>query len=103
MFRKLLTQPVWNWETKRSYPIRQRHSLLPPITVSPSSSRLAVLTTPAALPDALLAAWSWFRFLQTEGFELHLAVDGALPETARSRKRICAKPAASFPASLFMM
>ena len=80
MLEKLLTRPVWQWERHRPYPVRQRFAQLPPIASAPASKRFAVLTTPAALPDALWAAWSWFRFLQPESFELHLAVDGTLPQ-----------------------
>jgi hypothetical protein len=85
MLKKLLTKPVWYWERKREYPIRQRYMELPSITVTPSSARLVVLTTPAALPDALWAAWSWYRFLQPIGFELHLAVDGDLEQSLQEQ------------------
>jgi hypothetical protein len=40
-----------------------------------------VLTTPAALQDAVWAAWSWYRYLQPHGYELQLAVDGQIAES----------------------
>lgn len=80
MVRKLLTKPIWWWERKRNYPIRFQFHNLPPIRVEKSSFRFVVLTTVAALPDAMWTAWSWYRFLQPLSFELHLAVDGELPE-----------------------
>ncbi|WP_420239548.1 hypothetical protein ACOBR2_08265 [Telmatobacter bradus] len=89
MLKKLLTKPVWYWERKREYPIRQRYTELPPIAVTPSSARLVVLTTPAALPDALWAAWSWYRFLKNNKFQLQFVVDGKLSaQTEADAKRL---------------
>jgi len=78
MVRKLLTKPTWWWETRRRYPVRHRYRELPPIPVVHGPHRFAVLTTPAALADAMWTAWSWYRFLYAHGFELQLAIDGAL-------------------------
>lgn len=87
MVRKLFTRPIWWWERKRSYPVRSRFNLLPPIAVDRSSRRFVVLTTIGALPDAMWSAWSWYRFLRQENFELQLAVDGELPECDASAVR----------------
>jgi len=76
--RKISTKPVWWWERRRSYPIRARFDRLPPIPVRPAPRKFVVLTTPSTLRDALWAAWSWYRYLRDEGFELLLAVDGSL-------------------------
>jgi hypothetical protein len=88
MIKRLLTKPVWWWETRQSYPVRFRFLELPRLAVVPGVSRFVVLTTPAALPDAMWAAWSWYRYLRLRGFELQLAVDGILsdPELARIRE-----------------
>lgn len=85
MIRKLLTKPVWWYERKRAYSVRLRHSALPPLSVAPGGTRFAVLTTPQSLPDALWAAWSWFRFLR--GFELQLVIDGQLSPAAEHDAR----------------
>jgi hypothetical protein len=79
MLRKLLTRPIWWWERKRTYPIRSRFHLLPPLGVVKGRARFVVLTTTSALHDAMWAAWSWYRYLQPHGFELQLAVDGEIP------------------------
>ena len=36
------------------------------------------------MKDALWAAWSWYRYLQPKHFDLHLAVDGSIPETEKA-------------------
>lgn len=87
MVRRLLTKPIWWWERSRSYKVRSRFCFLPPIAVERSSSRFVVLTTVKDLPDAMWSAWSWYRFLRREGFELQLAVDGELPEAEASAVR----------------
>jgi hypothetical protein len=82
--RKLTTKPVWWWERRQKYGIRAGFKNLPPIAVNKGRKRFVVLTTPESLGEALWTAWSWYRFLQTEDFELELAVDGELsrPESA---------------------
>jgi hypothetical protein len=87
LFRKLLTKPVWWWERKRRYPIRQKHDRLPPLPVKPHPGRLAVLTTPDNFCDALWSAWSWYRLVHDK-FELELVVDGVVskPEEAAAKK-----------------
>jgi hypothetical protein len=40
-----------------------------------------VLTTPAALQDAVWTAWSWYRYLQANDYGLQLAVDGQIAES----------------------
>lgn len=82
MVRKLLTKPIWWWERNRSYAVRARHDRLPPIAVHKGPSHYVVLTTPASLNDALWTAWSWYRFLRPNGFEVQLAVDGELDPSA---------------------
>lgn len=42
--------------------------------------RFVVLTTRETVHDALWTAWSWYRFLRKEGFELELVVDGEISE-----------------------
>ncbi|HEV2135910.1 MAG TPA: hypothetical protein VGR47_16855 [Terracidiphilus sp.] len=54
--------------------------MLNPIAVERSPLRFVVLTTVGALPDAMWAAWSWYRFLQARHVELQFAVDGTLEE-----------------------
>ena len=81
--RKLLTKPIWCWERKRSYPVRDRYLTLPSLAVNKGPSRLVVLTTPASINDALWAAWSWYRYLQPENFDLHLAIDGCIAESEK--------------------
>lgn len=87
MVRKLLTKPTWWWETRRKYSVRDRWRELPAIPVVSGPFRFAVLTTPAALADAMWTAWSWHRYLCAHSFELHLAVDGALSDEELSRVR----------------
>jgi len=82
--RKIATKPVWWWERKRSYRIRSQFDRLPPMTVHPAPRRFVVLTTLEAVNDSLWAAWSWYRYLREEGFELHLATDGELPDAIAS-------------------
>jgi hypothetical protein len=88
MLRKLLTRPTWWWERKRPYPIRTRFDLLPPLDVVKGPARFVVLTTRAALCDAMWTAWSWYQYLRPLGFELQLAVDGeiAADEAAAAQK-----------------
>src|SRR5690242_4127546 len=81
VMRRLFTKPIWWWERKRSYPVRNRYPALPPIAVKHGPLRLVVLTTAAAMNDALWAAWSWYRYLQPEHFDLHLAIDGSIRES----------------------
>lgn len=89
IIRKLTTKPVWWWERKRSYPIRSQHDRLPALNVTDGKQRFVVLTTPDALNDALWSAWSWYRFLNSYGFSLQLAVDGTLGAAeAESAKRL---------------
>jgi len=78
--RKLTTRPVWWWERKRTYGIRSRYDLLPPLPVKDGRVRFAVLTTPETLGDALWSSWSWYRFLRDEDCGLHIAVDGRISE-----------------------
>jgi hypothetical protein len=85
--KRLLTKPVWWWERQRSYPIRSQFNRLPPIPVHEGLRRFIVLATPKTLSDALWTAWSWYRFLQAEQFELHLAVDGDVSEDEESAVR----------------
>src|SRR6266487_5367377 len=83
MVRRLLTRPIWWWERKRSYPVRNRYLALPPLAVEKGPLRFVVLTTAASINDALWAAWSWYRYLQTRHFDLHLAIDGRISESER--------------------
>jgi hypothetical protein len=85
--KRLLTKPIWWWERQRSYPIRSQFNRLPPISVRPARRQFVVLTTPKALSDALWTAWSWYRYLQGEQFELHVAVDGELPKAEEQAVR----------------
>jgi hypothetical protein len=80
LVRKLLTRPIWWWERRRNYPVRSAFERLPPLAVERGPKRFVVLATPGTVQDALWAAWSWCRFLQEEGFELELAVDGEIAE-----------------------
>lgn len=76
--RKLTTKPVWWWERKRSYPIRSRYDLLPPLPVKEGQVRFVVLATPETLGDALWSSWSWYRYLRDENVALQIAVDGPI-------------------------
>jgi len=78
VIRKFSTKPVWWWERNRNYRIRSQFDRLPPIPVRTAPRRFVVLSTPDTLNDSLWAAWSWYRFLHNKGFELQLAVDGAV-------------------------
>jgi len=79
MLRKLLTRPIWWRERKRPYLIRSRFHLLLPLGIVKGRARFVALTTTSALNDAMWAAWSWYRYLRSHGFELQLAVDGEIP------------------------
>ena len=87
MFRKLLTKPVWWWERHRTYPMRFRFDRLPPVAVQEAAKRFEVLTTAAAFKDALWTAWSWYRYLHSQGFELQFAVDGKITQAEDSAAR----------------
>jgi len=78
--RKLSTKPVWWWERRRSYSIRSRFRSLAPLSVRQGARKFVVLTTPGNLNDALWTAWSWYRYLRDEGFDLQIAVDGAISD-----------------------
>jgi hypothetical protein len=82
MVRRLLTKPIWWWERNRSYAIRKRYQKLPPLPVRNGRHHYVVLTTPDALNDAVWTAWSWYRYLQPRNFDLQLAVDGTLRNSA---------------------
>jgi hypothetical protein len=74
LFRKLTTRPVWNWEKKRSYPIRQQWHDLPPMPAT-GALPLVMLTTPGGFDDVMWAAWSWLRFVGPD-VQFHLIIDG---------------------------
>ena len=80
--KKLTTKPVWWWERSRSYPIRSQFDRLPQLPVEPGPKRFVVLATPDSFCDAMWTAWSWYRFLQGHGFQLHLVVDGDAGQVA---------------------
>jgi hypothetical protein len=88
LVRKLLTKPIWWWERACNYRVRAQLKNLPPIGVRKGHKRFVVLATPETAHDALWAAWSWYRFLRKEGFELELAVDGeiAKPEATMAMR-----------------
>jgi hypothetical protein len=76
--RKLLTKPIWWWETHKKYSIREKVFDLSPISVNPNPSTiLAVLTTPKTICDAAWAAQSFLRYLPPE-IGLSIIVDGVL-------------------------
>jgi hypothetical protein len=78
MCRKLLTKPLWLWETQRSYPIRERVFQLPPLVSDDGAAvTLAVLTTPRTVNNAAWALYSLRKSL-TSQVALHLIVDGIL-------------------------
>lgn len=75
---KLLTKPIWWWETNQKHSIREKVFDLSPISVNPDpSSVLAVLTTPKTICDAAWAAQSLLRYLPPE-MGLLIVVDGEL-------------------------
>jgi hypothetical protein len=78
--RKLFTRPVWWRERNRRYPIRSQFGQLPPIPVQQAARLLVVLCIPETLQDAMWAAWSWYRFLHNQRFELRILIDGGIPE-----------------------
>lgn len=82
---RLLTKPVWWWETKRKYPIRDKVFALPPISVNPNPTHsLVVLTTPNSICDAAWAAQSILRYLPAK-IGLSIIVDGEIPaQTAKN-------------------
>lgn len=81
LIRKLLTKPIWWWETRRKYQIRERvFSFLPKPVHSNPSSILAVLSTPTTICDAAWAAQSLLSYLPPE-IGLSIVVDGELPPT----------------------
>lgn len=77
LIRKALTRPIWTWETKRSYPIRDKVFDLPPVALSTDQDalHLVVLTTPDRLNNAAWAAWSLARNLERPP-RLTLVIDG---------------------------
>lgn len=76
--RKLLTKPIWWWETRQKYSIREKFFDLSPFSVNPAPSTvLAVLTTPKSICDAAWAAQSFLRYLPPE-MGLWIVVDGEL-------------------------
>ena len=88
LIRKLLTKPIWWWETHRKYQIRERVFAFPPKPVQPNpSSILAVLTTPSTIYDAAWAAQSLLSYLPPE-IGLSIVVDGELPATVIEHLKI---------------
>ena len=76
--RKLLTKPIWWWETRQNYSIREKVFELLPISVnSHPITILVVLTTPKSVYDAAWAAQSFLRYLPPE-MGLWIVVDGEL-------------------------
>ena len=66
IWRKLMTKPVWWWETRRPYPIRGEWKYLPPIRADQGRVPFVIMTRPDTLDDALWCAWSWLRFIAHE-------------------------------------
>jgi hypothetical protein len=64
IFRKALTKPIWLWETRRQYPIRDVVFRFPPITTALTAGvNLAIRTVDATIPDAAWSAYSFLRYL----------------------------------------
>lgn len=80
LFLKLTTKPVWYYERRRHYPIRQLSQQLPAIESGQHQRTLAILTTPDTFADALWSGWSWLRFLQPH-LSLRFYVDGQVSDT----------------------
>jgi hypothetical protein len=80
--RRVFTRPLWWWERRRNYGIRSRFNRLPPLPVSPARRSLVVLTTPQSFRDAIWTAWSWYRFLNHEEFELQFVTSAELDKAA---------------------
>lgn len=79
MYRKLLTKPIYTFERRRPYPMRQKVFALRPLQVDPSSpQQLVVLGTPNTFADAGWAAYSSLLQLPVP-MGLCLAVDGEVP------------------------
>ena len=78
--RRFVTKPIWWWETRRPYPIRERVFHLPATSVNSGRAvTLAVLTTPRTANNA---AWTFYSILSnlTTPVNLQLIVDGQLSE-----------------------
>lgn len=88
LIRKLLTKPIWWWETHRKYPIREKVFDLLPLPVNPEpSSILAVLTTPKTVCDAAWAAQSFLKHLPPN-IGLLIVVDGELSAVTFERLKV---------------
>jgi hypothetical protein len=53
-----------------------------------ASKRFVVLTTPGELRDALWTAWSWYRYLRDQQFQLQFVLDGEITEANKSSARL---------------
>lgn len=87
--RKLLTKPIWLWESRRKHPLRDRVFELPPWPVNPDPQTvLAILTPPENVQDAVWAARSFFAHLPKDmGFVLVVngELDNATAEAVDTR------------------
>jgi hypothetical protein len=111
LLRKFTTRPVWWYETRRSYPIRDMWKLLPPIAAPQGPTPFAVLTTPRTFNDALWTTWSWLRFfganvrpeIYVDGpldDEMRRGLDQLLPGTKLFEARPSILASGEFPASV---
>jgi|GEM_PF-2380688 len=76
--RRVITKPLWYWETRRPYSIREQVFGLPAFrSASEANFTLAVLTTPRTVNNA---AWSLYSMCQSLSSppRLHLIIDGTL-------------------------
>jgi len=77
--RRILTKPLWLWETKRYYGMREKVFCLPPLGVRSNGGvpTLAVLTTPKTINNAAWALYSIARQLESE-VSMEMVVDGQI-------------------------
>lgn len=88
VFKKILTRPIHQWETKRSYPIREKIFSLPPVAVNPEADTVVtILTTPNTIYDAAWAARSILANL-TLTVSLKIVVDGSVFPSVQEKLQI---------------
>lgn len=73
--RKLLTKPIWLWQTRRSKPWLPRWRELPPVEARDNAATAVILGTVQTLDECAWAAWSLARY-HPGLFTITVFVDG---------------------------
>lgn len=86
LVRSIVTRLVWQWDNKRSYPIRDEVFEFPPVITSQDilSVRLVVLTTPSRINNAAWTARSIIANVKCN-LALTFVIDGEVSSVASAR------------------